>query len=575
MKRHHIIVITFLIVTSILIVANLFSDVCNQSNNHCQPVVPPTQSPQIILEIAATNTISDWLTDVAEQFNSEGYTTSAGEIIRVNITSTTSGEAQSAILSGTMHPDVWIAGDPSWTSSASEIWTDLNRESLIVQECAPTVSTPIGLAMWQPMAEVLGYPNPVNIGALIEISLATDGWGMVGHPEWGNFKFGHTHPDYSDDGLLALSFISYRILEKLEGVTPEEIYSDISIEALYVLQQNTYHYGIETSNLLELMATRGPQYLHAVTATEADVLRANAQYGDQLRFPLVFVYPQIGTFWSEHPYCVLNTEWVADSETDAANIFSDYLRATEQQTLAMSYYLRPTDPEIELVEPFTLENGTNPAITRDVVPVMEPPSAGVAFAIRDIFQMTKKPATIILALDTSGSMDGEKMRNAANSAADFILRLSPRDEVYVLGFSDNVVSIGEGGQVSDVGESLSRTVRNVFADGGTALYRTVCDAVEEVDSLRTVHESQGIRHLYGIVVLSDGQDTASDISENQMYDCLPSAEDVEGVNIYTIGYGDSANAMVLTRIANRTNGHFYYGNENDIEEIYVAISAEQ
>ena len=97
-----------------------------------------------------------------------------------------------------------------------------------------------------------------------------------------------------------------------------------------------------------------------------------------LRFPLVFVYPQLGTFRSEHPYCVLDTDWVTETEREAGMIFGEYLRASEQQELAMAHYLRPTDPSISLVAPFTLENGTNPAITTDIVPVMEAPSAGVA-----------------------------------------------------------------------------------------------------------------------------------------------------------------------------------------------------
>lgn len=575
MKRQNIIIIVFLMVTSIIIAIGIFTENCETLDSGCQPFTASTEAPQLVLEIASTNTISDWTAAIATRFNSERHTTSNGEVISVNFTNTTSGDAQRAILNASSQPDVWIAGNSSWVETANEVWMDLNRTQLVSDTCTPTVATPIGLAMWQPMAEAFGYPNPVNIGALIQISMSEEGWGMVGHPEWGNFKFGHSHPDYSDDGLLALSFISYRILEKLEGVTPEEIYSEISIGALYTLEQNTYHYGIETSSLLELMAIRGPQYLHVVASTEADVLRANDEYGDQLRFPLVFVYPQLGTFWGEHTYCVLDTDWVTESDREAAAIFSDYLLAREQQELAMQHYLRPVNPSIELTAPFTLENGTNPEITSDIVPAMEPPSAGVASAVRDIFHMVKKPTTVILVLDTSGSMEGDSLRNAANSASDFISRLDPRDEVYVIGFSDAIVPIGQGGIVADIGEALSSTVRNVIAGGGTSLYDAVCNAIEQVDALSIEHSDEDIQHLYGIVVLSDGEDTSSNISENQMYNCLPDGESVEEVKIYTIAYGANANQSVLTRIANRTNGQFFTADQQSIEQIYIAISAEQ
>ena len=93
---------------------------------------------------------------------------------------------------------------------------------------------------------------------------------------------------------------------------------------------------------------------------------------------------------------------------------------------------------------------------------------------------------------------------------------------------------------------------------------------------RQEQDSQdGERRLYGIVVLSDGMDTASNFSENQMFACLPSGESVEGVKIFTIAYGEDADKDLLLRIANRTNGKTFTGDPESIESIYNAISAEQ
>jgi Ca-activated chloride channel family protein len=70
-------------------------------------------------------------------------------------------------------------------------------------------------------------------------------------------------------------------------------------------------------------------------------------------------------------------------------------------------------------------------------------------------------------------------------------------------------------------------------------------------------------------------DTASSITENQMFNCLPSGESVEGVKIFTIAYGSDADVDLMLRIANRTNGKTFTGDPESIESIYNAISAEQ
>ena len=92
---------------------------------------------------------------------------------------------------------------------------------------------------------------------------------------------------------------------------------------------------------------------------------------------------------------------------------------------------------------------------------------------------------------------------------------------------------------------------------------------------RAEDEAAGEKRLYGIVVLSDGDDTNSSKTESDMFRSLPSGEAVEGVKVFTIAYGDDADQDLLTRIANRTNGKFFTGDAETIDEIYLAISAEQ
>ncbi len=545
-------------------------------------ITPPegatAQAPagSVVVDIASSNTKENWMDTLVENFNNEGHTVASGEAIFVRVSHVTSGGSQGAILDGAIQPTVWSPGDSSWVEGANEVWRDRIGRPLVGQACPSSILAPSGFAMWRPMAEALGWPDtPISWDDLVSLAGNPDGWSAYGHPEWGQFKFGHAHPAFSNVGLQMMTALAYSTVGETGGLTAEMVYSDAVVDAFRDVELNTWHYGIQSRNLINLMVLRGPNYLHAVTTSEAETLKTNFERASELRFPLVFLFPAEGTFWSEHPYCILETDWVTEQQAEAAGIFRNYLFEQENQELAIDNYLRPVDQSIPLHAPLALEDGTDPRVTTDVVPALESPSAEAAEAVKDVFYQTKKKATVILLLDTSGSMEGDKIKQATESSVNFVERLDPADEVYVITFGGEVIELPQGGRAGDVGEDLSQTLRGLFADGNTPLYDAVCLATEVVDGLKAAHEAAGERRLYGIVLLSDGDDTSSDLTQNQMFGCLPSGEDVEGTKIFTIAYGDDADEDLMLRIANRTNGRSFEASPQSIDSIYNSISAEQ
>ena len=373
-----------------------------------------------------------------------------------------------------------------------------------------------------------------------------------------------------------MTALAYSTLGKTEGVTADEVYSEAVLQAFQGVEQNTYHYGLQSRPLMQILAQRGPEYLHAVTTTEAETLKTNAEFGSTMRYPLVFIFPAKGTFWSEQPYCILDGDWVTDEQKVAAKIFKDYLLDKKQQEMAITNYLRPIDSSIPLHAPLTLENGTDPRVTTDAVPALESPSAEVSSAVKDVFHQTKKKATIVMLLDISGSMEGDKIKSAVASSVNFVGRLDPNDEIYlmVFGGDSEVYELG-GGRAGDIGEQLSDKLNGLFANGNTPLYDGVCSAAQKINELQASHEAKDENRLYGIVLLSDGQDTSSTNTQNQMFNCLPSGENVTSTKVFTIAFGEDADADLMLRIANRTNGKTFKGDPASIETIYNAISAEQ
>ncbi len=551
-----------------------------QPQNTAVPGVPPTAAPppgSIVIDISSANTKEDWMNAVAAQFNQEQNKLASGEIVQVKVKHVTSGGSQKDILDGKSQPVVWSPGDQSWVDGANQVWKDRNGRVLVSETCPPTVLAPIGFAMWRPMAEALGWPDkPISWDDIVKLSADPEGWKTLGHPEWGQFKFGHTHPDFANTGLLSLTTLAYATIGQTSGVTAQQVYAENVVSAFRGVEQNTYHYGIQSRPLMQLLAQRGPDYLHAVTTTEADVLKTNKDFADKLRYQLVFIFPSQGTFWTEQPYCILDADWVSPQQKQAAQLFRDYLLAPARQEMAIQYYLRPVDESVTLHAPISLADGTDPRVTRATVPALQSPSADVASAVKDVFHQTKKKATIVMVLDTSGSMEGDKIRNAVASSVNFVQRLDPNDEIYVLGFGGTagVVDLG-GGRAGDVAEMLAKSLNGLYASGKTPLYDSVCSAMDKVNSLQAAHVKNEERRLYGVVLLSDGMDTASNFSENQMFGCLPTGENAEGTKVFTIAYGEDAEKDLMLRIANRTNGKTFTGDPASIEAIYNAISAEQ
>ena len=113
-------------------------------------------------------------------------------------------------------------------------------------------------------------------------------------------------------------------------------------------------------------------------------VRLNLERAKDLRWPLVFVFPSEGTFWSDHPYCILDgTQWVSDVQAAAAQQFLDFLLAKDQQALAVQHLLRPLDANVPTGNLLTSGNGTDPGARPETVPAFQVPDAATSAAIID------------------------------------------------------------------------------------------------------------------------------------------------------------------------------------------------
>jgi Ca-activated chloride channel family protein len=538
-------------------------------------VVP---SGSVLVTIASSVTKQKWMEAVMEKFHNEGITTASGKKIAVRTTGVLSGGSMWDILAGKLKPVAWSPGAVSWVDQYRERWAQDGKRPAITEACRPSVYSPIGLAMWRPMAAALGWPDkPIGWQTIVDLAADPKGWARYNHPEWGNLKLGHPHPKYSSAGMLYMTSFVYGVTGRTAGLTTAEIYSPEVETGMRTLARNTSKYGMISTDLLRLMAQHGPQYLHAVSAFEEGTVRLNLERGDELRWPVVFIFPSEGTFWSSHPYCILDgADWVDEEQAEAAKIFLDYLRAREQQEIAVDHLLRPLDSDIEIHAPLSLENGADPRVRKETVPALEMPNSDATAAIIDQFMTTKRKSTVLLVLDVSGSMQGQNIRAATEATAAFLKRLHPNDEAGLIVFNERVITTSPVQPVSQVVEDLSARILNLVAGGGTALYEAVCDGMAMMTALREEDQANGENRLYGMVLLSDGENTDGKVSDNRMFaTCLPAGAEADGVKVFPIAFGEGTNRNVLGRIATVSGGRMYAADPASIEKAYLRISAEQ
>jgi Mg-chelatase subunit ChlD len=146
----------------------------------------------------------------------------------------------------------------------------------------------------------------------------------------------------------------------------------------------------------------------------------------------------------------------------------------------------------------------------------------------------------------------------------------------MVSFSTDVTLAEPIADVSRVAETLRNRVLALVADGDTNLNGAVCAATQLIGQEAARDAEAGDNRLYGIVLLSDGQDTVGAISQTRMFQtCLGTREGEEGTKFFVIGLGEGVDEDLLKRLASDTNGTYFTADPASIGQTYLRISAEQ
>jgi Ca-activated chloride channel homolog len=542
-----------------------------QSGDPAQAGVPANA---VVVKLSYGSEKKGWLTDSIDAFHRSNPKTASGAPIRIAAVAEGSTESMEAILAEKSDVAVWSPASSLLVDVMNDRWSEghggLGTAKPIVTEAPSLVLSPVVIALWEPMARALGWPQkPVGWGDIAAFAGASEGWARFGHPEWGPFRFGHTHPRYSNSGAMALVAATYAGAGKTRDLRAEDVTRAAPL--VQKVQASVVHYGRSTGFFAEKMFTRGPAYLSAAVLYENLVVESVLDPKYQAKaFPVVALYPREGTYWSDHPYAVLDRPAVTPAVREAAERFKSFLLSAERQRAALTRFgFRPADPQLALGAPIDAAHGVDPAQPQNVLP--NPPVA-VTRKILDSFESVKRPVSITFVIDTSGSMNGAPMQGAKAGARVFLESLPAADSVRVLFFSDKPRWLSEQPEPLAKGRAnFMAAIDRSFADGGTALYDAILAACRPSPG-----DPRGAARA--VIVLSDGQDTDSVAKLDAILAQLRQQMGGEGSagasppRLFTIAYGEKADADVLKQLAEAGGGAFFSGTPKDIQAVYAELA---
>ncbi len=141
------------------------------------------------------------------------------------------------------------------------------------------------------------------------------------------------------------------------------------------------------------------------------------------------------------------------------------------------------------------------------------------------FGTTDEPVDVLLALDTSGSVE-QKLGRIQDAAIQFVNELHPDDEVAVMSFAEDVELLQD---FSIDRERNAVAIKETRPGGSTVVYEAVWLALEQV--LKPVQERTAL------VLFTDGVDTAS--RKASMNETLDLAKETRAT-IYSVYYNTEA-----------------------------------
>jgi VWFA-related protein len=186
---------------------------------------------------------------------------------------------------------------------------------------------------------------------------------------------------------------------------------------------------------------------------------------------------------------------------------------------------------------------------------------GIPTPIKDVRYAadTQTGLGLVLAIDVSGSMAGERITRARAAAITFLDTLEAADQVALLVFSQTVTLLSD---FTGDRAALKRTIQGLSASGNTVLYEATVAAVTRAAAAPLTRKA--------VVLMTDGEnfDPGGRATREGALDAARRA----GVPVYSVGLGAEADRPYLDDLAQVSRGQAAHApNPADLDRLYRGI----
>lgn len=345
-----------------------------------------SNGPVVEIGIAYGTEKRNWLEWAVKEFAA----TPAGQRIKINLIPKGSLEgAQAVWRDKDKRIHVWCPASSLYKDVFVQNWQleNGNGANPIAKE-ENLALTPMVIVMWEERYQA--FVQKYKTVSFETIDRALDekgGWDTIAmQPEWGLFKFGHTHPNESNSGLMSLVLMAYDFHKKTRDLTQKDLLDPAFQDWLIDLEKGTSGFLESTGTMMRDMVLRGPSTYDALLVYESVVIDylkgAEGRWGG-----LHVIYPKYN-MWNENPYYILDVPWSDAAHRQAAETFLDFLMSDAAQRESLRHGFRPGNPNVPIKDipdsPFVMYEKSGLRV--DLSTVCEPPKAAVVNTLIEIWE---------------------------------------------------------------------------------------------------------------------------------------------------------------------------------------------
>lgn len=173
---------------------------------------------------------------------------------------------------------------------------------------------------------------------------------------------------------------------------------------------------------------------------------------------------------------------------------------------------------------------------------------------------------VLLILDTSGSMEGQKLEQAKEALIYVLEHLNEGDRFNITDFSTAVRQYARRPQPAEQRDEAIAWVRGLTAQGGTDINRALLETLSGVDPERPAI----------FIFLTDGQPTEGEVETDRILANF-AHETLPNVRLFAFGVGDDVNTILLDTLAQEQRGTSDYVRpgeriDEEVSAFYAKVS---